>query len=353
MDKRIVIMAGGTGGHVYPALAVALYLQKDNWQVTWLGTRVGIESRVVPENNIDIDFVSVTGIRGKDFRGRLAVPGMLLKSMLQVFGILRRRRPNVILGLGGFVAGPGGVVAKVLGIPLVIHEQNRIPGTTNRILAKWADRVLQGFPDSFPVAIGAEYVGNPLRPAIEVFKPKRIIQQQSLNILVLGGSLGARKLNEIVPAMIAMVKPVNVVHQTGSVMVEKVKALYTSQQKPAEVVAFIDDMAVVYSWADLIICRSGAMTVSEIAAVGLPSIMIPFPFAIDDHQTANAQYLADVNASILIAQSELNAKRLAKEIMRFINEPSLLLQMGKAARQCAQVDATKAVAKVCIDVVSI
>jgi UDP-N-acetylglucosamine--N-acetylmuramyl-(pentapeptide) pyrophosphoryl-undecaprenol N-acetylglucosamine transferase len=251
------------------------------------------------------------------------------------------------------VAGPGGVVAKVLGIPLVIHEQNRIPGTTNRILAKWADRVLQGFPDSFPVAIGAEYVGNPLRPAIEVFKPKRIIQQQSLNILVLGGSLGARKLNEIVPAMIAMVKPVNVVHQTGSVMVEKVKALYTSQQKPAEVVAFIDDMAVVYSWADLIICRSGAMTVSEIAAVGLPSIMIPFPFAIDDHQTANAQYLADVNASILIAQSELNAKRLAKEIMRFINEPSLLLQMGKAARQCAQVDATKAVAKVCIDVVSI
>ncbi|HIG92125.1 MAG TPA: undecaprenyldiphospho-muramoylpentapeptide beta-N-acetylglucosaminyltransferase [Methylococcaceae bacterium] len=353
MDKRIVIMAGGTGGHVYPALAVALCLQKDNWQVTWLGTRVGIESRVVPENNIEMDFVSVTGIRGKDFRGRLAVPVMLLKSMLQVFGILRRRKPNVVLGLGGFVSGPGGVVAKILGIPLVIHEQNRTPGTTNRILAKWADRVLQGFPDSFPEVIGAEYVGNPLRSAIEVFNPKRIMQQESLNILVLGGSLGARKLNEIVPDMVAMVKSVNVVHQTGSVMVDKVKARYSSQQTPAEVVAFIDDMAAIYSWADLIICRSGAMTVSEVAAVGLPSIMIPFPFAIDDHQTANAQYLADVNASILIAESELNAERLAKEIMYLIDEPSLLLEMGKATRQCAQVGATKAVAKACIEVVSI
>ncbi|MBT3334845.1 MAG: undecaprenyldiphospho-muramoylpentapeptide beta-N-acetylglucosaminyltransferase [Methylococcales bacterium] len=353
MDKRIVIMAGGTGGHVYPALAVALCLQKDNWQVTWLGTRVGIESRVVPENNIEMDFVSVTGIRGKDFRGRLAVPVMLLKSMLQVFGILRRRKPNVVLGLGGFVSGPGGVVAKVLGIPLVIHEQNRTPGTTNRILAKWADRVLQGFPDSFPEVIGAEYVGNPLRSAIEVFNPKRIMQQKSLNILVLGGSLGARKLNEIVPDMVAMVKSVNVVHQTGSVMVDKVKSRYSSQQTPAEVVAFIDDMAAIYSWADLIICRSGAMTVSEVAAVGLPSIMIPFPFAIDDHQTANAQYLADVNASILIAESELNAERLAREIMHLIDEPSLLLAMATATRQCAQVGATKAVAKACIEVVSI
>ncbi|HIG07272.1 MAG: undecaprenyldiphospho-muramoylpentapeptide beta-N-acetylglucosaminyltransferase [Methylococcales bacterium] len=349
MDRRIVIMAGGTGGHVYPALAVALQLQKENWQVTWMGTKTGIESRVVPENNLVIDYVSVSGVRGTGLWRRFAVPFMLLKSIFQVFGILNRRKPAVILGLGGFVAGPGGVVAKMLGIPLVIHEQNRIPGTTNRLLAKWADRVLQGFPHSFPEAMGAEYVGNPLRPAIEMLKSKNSSVQKPLNILVLGGSLGARKLNEIVPDTFAMIQSVNVVHQTGLAMHEQVKACYLNHKRSVEVVAFIEDMAARYSWADLIICRSGAMTVSEVAAAGLPSIMIPFPFAIDDHQTANAQYLVDVKASILIAQSKLNAKRLAREIEYLIDHPSQLVQMGNAARQCAQWDATKIVANICID----
>jgi len=353
MDKRIVIMAGGTGGHVFPALAVAQYLQKENWQVTWLGTKAGIESRIVPENNIDIDFVSVTGIRGKGFRTRLVVPIMLLKSLYQVFKILRKRNPAVVLGLGGFVAGPGGLMTKLLNIPLVIHEQNKVPGTTNRILAKWADHVLQGFPDSFPEKIGAEYVGNPLRSEIEAFNPRAVVKQKRLNVLILGGSLGARKLNEVVPEMIAAVNSFNVVHQTGAVMIDEVKTSYAQQKISAEVVAFIDDMAAIYHWADLIICRSGAMTVSEIAAVGLPSIMIPFPHAIDDHQTANARCLASVNASILIAQSELNVKRLTREIMPLIDNPSLLLKMGEAARQCAKVDATQSVVNVCADAVSI
>lgn len=347
MGKRIVIMAGGTGGHVFPALAVAQSLTEKDWQVSWLGTHNGLESRVIPENGIEIDWLSVAGMRGKGLAAKLKAVFMLLKSCLQASRILRRRKPDVVLGMGGFVAGPGGLMAKLLGIPLIIHEQNRIPGTTNRLLARIANQILEAFPGSFKKSVNAKCTGNPLRKQFLNLSSgeSRQAAGQDIRILIVGGSQGAQVLNEIVPEAVAELKNVQIKHQTGVAMYEQVESRYKALGINAEVNVFIEDMVSAYQWADMMICRAGAMTVSEIAAIGIPAIFIPLPNAIDNHQVANARYLTDAGAGICLMQKELNSKILAEEITRILKQLDV---MGKAAKKCARLDATEVVAGYCI-----
>lgn len=346
MNKRIVIMAGGTGGHVFPALAVALSLAEKGWQVSWLGTKRGLESRVIPENGIAIDWLSVAGVRGKGWPAKITAVFMLLTACFQAAKVLRQRKPDVVLGMGGFVAGPGGLMAKLLGIPLIIHEQNRVPGTTNRLLARIANQVLEAFPDSFKKTVNAQCTGNPLRKQFLNLPDKPSKQTgEPIRILVVGGSQGARILNECVPEALAELPDVQVKHQAGSAMRDQVEGRYKALGIKAEVNAFIDDMVSAYQWADLVICRAGAMTVSEVAAVGVPAIFIPLPGAIDDHQTANAQYLTDAGAGRLLLQKDINEKTLAIMINKVLQK---LDTMGQAAKQCARLDATDVVAGCCI-----
>ncbi len=347
MGNTIMIMAGGTGGHVFPALAVAQNFQEKAWQVSWLGTQKGIESRVIPEQGIEIDWLTVSGLRGKGRLALLRAPLMLILALKQARAALQKRQPDVVLGMGGFVAGPGGLMAKMMGIPLVIHEQNRIPGTTNRLLSRIANIVLEAFPGGFKQPVKAVCTGNPLRKSFsEAVGKKRLGNNKSLHILVVGGSLGAHILNKTVPEAIASDKNVRIKHQTGEKDLQQVKADYAANKVEAEVMPFIDNMAEAYQWADLIICRAGAMTISEIAATGLPSILIPYPYAIDDHQTANASYLSDAGAGILIPQHQLTADLLAETIK---NVKGKLEQMSLAAQQCARLEATEKVAQICIN----
>ncbi len=349
MGKRIVIMAGGTGGHVFPALAVAQYLQRQGWQVSWMGTRKGMESRVVPQNNIDIDWLSVAGLRGKGLSGKISAVFKLLKACIEARRILKQRRPDVVLGMGGFVAAPGGLMSRVVGMPLLIHEQNRVPGTTNRLLLRFARRVMEAFPGSFDARVGAVFTGNPLRQslmALQQKQPRALGEQDDLRILVLGGSQGAEALNKSIPKALAGMNNIDVLHQTGDVMRQQVENQYAKQQTKAQVNAFIEDMASAYRWADMIICRAGAMTVSEVAAAGLPAILIPLPQAIDDHQTANARYLTDAGAGILLPQAQMNEHSLRQAIVR-VREKRLA--MSQAARAKARFDATQCVAEQCIE----
>ncbi len=347
MGKRIVIMAGGTGGHVFPALAVAQALMEKNWQVSWLGTQKGLESRVIPEQGIDIDWLSVAGVRGKGIMAKITALFMLLKACLQARTILRQRKPDVVLGMGGFVAGPGGLMAKLLGIPLVIHEQNRVPGTTNKLLATFANQVLEAFPDSFKASVNAKCTGNPLRQQfLTASDVKHKTDASAFRILVVGGSQGAQILNEIVPPTIAALQGVQVRHQTGAAMQDEVAKHYKTQGVDATVNAFIDDMIAAYQWADLVICRAGAMTVSEVAAVGIPAIFIPLPSAIDDHQTANARYLTDAGAGVMLTQKDLTVTTLLEQITQVRNQ---LETMSKLTKQCARLDATEIVANFCIN----
>ncbi|MFM8341600.1 MAG: undecaprenyldiphospho-muramoylpentapeptide beta-N-acetylglucosaminyltransferase [Methylomonas sp.] len=347
MSQRIVIMAGGTGGHVFPALAVAQELQMRGWQVSWLGTHNGLESRVVPANGIEIDWLAVAGIRGKGLLSKFFASFKLLQACLQARKILKQRKPDVVLGMGGFVAGPGGLMAKWLGIPVVIHEQNRVPGTTNRLLVKLAaSKVLEAFPNSFVKSTNAVATGNPLRKAFENFPEKATwTNERKLRILVVGGSQGAKVLNDNVPSALAQLENVNIKHQTGSAMQPEVSARYQALGQAAEVTAFIEDMAAAYQWADLIICRAGAMTVSEVAAAGLPAIFVPLQNAIDDHQTANARYLADTGAALLLPQSQLNADSLHEAVQQTIKSLSI---MSQTARTLSKPDATQMVAEICI-----
>ncbi|OQW73340.1 MAG: undecaprenyldiphospho-muramoylpentapeptide beta-N-acetylglucosaminyltransferase [Proteobacteria bacterium ST_bin11] len=349
MNRRIVIMAGGTGGHVFPALAVAQEMRSRGWQVSWLGTEKGLESRVVPANHIEIDWLAVAGMRGKGLFAKLGAGFKLIQACLQARKILNQRKPNVVLGMGGFVAGPGGLMAKMLGIPLVIHEQNRVPGTTNRLLVKLAARkTLEAFPDSFAKSVQAICTGNPLRDTFISLPDKTEWQPQAgrnLRILVLGGSQGAKVLNDTVPAALADMPQLEVKHQTGSAMQAEVAERYRKLGLNAEALAFIDDMAGAYQWADLIICRAGAMTVSEVAACGLPAIFVPLLHAIDDHQSANAKYLTEAGAALLLPQPELNADNLRKTIEQAMTS---LTSMSQAAKAKARLAATQAVADICV-----
>lgn len=351
MTRSIVIMAGGTGGHVFPALAVAQDLLQRGWRVSWLGTRKGLESRVVPANAIEIDWLNVEGIRGKGLFSRLLAVFRLVQACKQAIFILRRRRPDVVLGMGGFVAGPGGLMARMLGIPLVIHEQNRVPGTTNRLLLKLtAAKVLEAFPGSFAASAQAVCTGNPIRSEFADLPARTVWQAgcgRALRVLVLGGSQGARVLNENVPAALAQLAaavPVQVRHQSGVQMCDQVKQSYQTLGVAAEVSAFIDDMATAYAWADLLICRAGAMTVSEVAASGAAAIFVPLQNAIDDHQTANARFLSEAGAALLLPQTRLDPESLGRLCRQAMES---LAAISMAAKSMARPEATRAVADIC------
>lgn len=350
MATRVMILAGGTGGHIFPALAVAERLRAEGCQVTWMGTRAGLEARLIPTTGIAIDWIGVSGLRGKSLGQRLLVPLRLMLACLQAGRIMLQRKPQVVLGMGGFVAAPGGLMAWLLRRPLVIHEQNRVPGTTNRILARLARVVLQAFPGSFPASLGAVCVGNPLREQIANIPAKPPLDvSRPLRLLVLGGSLGAKALNELLPqALLAAGIPLEVRHQTGAAAREATQSDYAKLGLEASVEAFIDDMAAAYAWADLAVCRAGAMTVSELCAAGLPALLVPFPFAIDDHQTANARYLVDAGAACLMPQAQLSAALLAAELRRLADSRDVLASMAAAARALARPEAAQRVAEICL-----
>lgn len=344
-----MIVAGGTGGHVFPALAVAENLRDKGAEVFWMGTKRGLEAKVVSDSGFDIDWLQVTGLRGKGWVFKLKAPFMLVLACFQAAVILLRRRPGVVLGMGGFVSGPGGLMAVMMRIPLVIHEQNRVPGTTNRLLARLAWVVLEAFPGSFGQNVKASYSGNPLRKAISAIQNPERDYGKVRRILVLGGSQGARVLNHSLPQALSLLnQPVDVIHQTGQPDLSDTQAAYRKVGIDANVKPFIDKMADAYHWADVVVCRAGAMTISELTATGKPSILVPFPYAIDDHQMRNAEYLADAGAAILIPQSEFTAEVLAGELRNLVTDPSRLERMGKAARVLARVDATDTVADICL-----
>lgn len=351
----VMILAGGTGGHVFPGLAVARYLRDQNVRITWLGTRAGIEARVVPAAGLGIhmEWLNIRGVRGKGMVGWLMLPFSLAFALVQALRAMWRCRPQAVLSMGGFVAGPGGIVAWLLRTPLLIHEQNAIPGLTNKWLAPLADLVLCGFPGAFAGLTGARHVGNPVRSElIAIVAPEQRLAGRtgSLRLLIVGGSLGARVFNEIVPQALrlfdAAARP-EVWHQCGRDAVARTESAYAELADGAKLTAFIDDMAQAFAWADVVLCRAGAMTVAELAASGSASILVPFPHAVDDHQRANALYLAERNAAVLLPQPEFTPARLAELLRGFHENRATLLTMARAARGCAVTDAAETVAQLC------
>ncbi len=356
MATRITIMAGGTGGHVFPALAVAHELAARGWRVSWLGTPESFESHVVPAQGFELDTVAAYRLRGQGMMNRLLAPFRLLRAMGQAWQVLRRRRPQVVLGMGGFVTGPGGLVSRLMRTPLVVHEQNAIPGMTNRWLARVATRVLAAFPDSFPATVGARVIGNPVRREITaIAEPQPIAAGRPLHLLVMGGSLGAQALNEGVPAALALLsedqRP-RVRHQAGRGKAETTHDIYKARSVEAAVTEFLDDMAEAYGWADLVVCRAGALTVSELMAAGKASVLVPFPFAVDDHQTANARFLTQAGAAQLMPQTELDPKSLSVLLHSLLSDRTRLDAMAKNAYRLAKRDATRSVADVCEELVA-
>ena len=350
---KVLLMAGGTGGHVFPALAVADELRHRGIQVAWLGTQKGIEAEVVPKAGIDISFINVAGLRGKGVLGWLTAPFKLLHALWQSVSVLQRLKPSVVLGMGGFVTGPGGLAAWLLRRPLVIHEQNAIAGMTNKLLVPFAARVLEAFPGTIS-SKKTLHTGNPVRNAIaEQPKEEREASaaENKIHLLVVGGSLGAKALNEVVPQALAQLseaqRPV-VRHQTGKKNFDETLALYKSLAVEAKVEPFIDNMGAAYGWADLVLCRAGALTIAELAIAGMPSILVPYPYAVDDHQTSNAKYLVDNGAALLVQQKDLTASRLLDLLQQL--DFARLSQMAAAAKTLALPDATKKVADLCLEV---
>lgn len=356
MGARVMIMAGGTGGHVFPALAVAMELRSRGLDVVWLGSAGGFEERVVPDAGFRMESITVRGLRGNGLVRWLKAPFMLLLAMWQVFGVLRRCRPTVVLGMGGFVTGPGGVMARLMRIPLVIHEQNAVPGMTNRLLSHIANRVLESFPGSFSAVKRVDLVGNPVRAEIWQL-PDPSCRMESRNgpvrLLVLGGSQGALALNQTLPEALGKMDLstlFQVRHQAGTGKDEAAAKTYEAMGVDADVVPFISNMAEAYAWADLVVCRAGALTVSELAASGVGSVLVPYPHAVDDHQTLNANYLADPGAALLLPQSELEPEGLAATLKQLMDDRGRLLQMARAARNLAKPMATMDVADICEEI---
>jgi UDP-N-acetylglucosamine--N-acetylmuramyl-(pentapeptide) pyrophosphoryl-undecaprenol N-acetylglucosamine transferase len=351
----VMITTGGTGGHVFPGLAVAAKLAARGAQVFWLGTREGMEAKLVPQHGVDFEGVSFRGVRGKGLRTLVFGPFALLAACIESWRVIRKRKPNVVLGFGGFASFPGALMGVAAGRPLVVHDANAVPGLANRILAFGAQRVLLGFPNAFGArrTPKVEWVGNPLRDDIaNVPMPQKRFADRSgpLRLLVVGGSLGAQALNECVPAALARMPGVArplCVHQAGERHIEALRAAYARLGVKAECVAFIDDMAARYAWADIVICRGGALTVAELAAVGIASIVVPLPGAIADEQSANAEFLVAAGAAFKIPQVELSAERLAALLGSFTR--SQALAMAKAARKLAKPDAAARVADVCAE----
>jgi UDP-N-acetylglucosamine--N-acetylmuramyl-(pentapeptide) pyrophosphoryl-undecaprenol N-acetylglucosamine transferase len=351
----VLIMAGGTGGHVFPGLAVARRLLEKRVQVVWLGTRRGLEAHAVPASGlaIDMEWLTIHGVRQKGWLSWLLLPFTLTYAMAQAFRVMRRRRPDVVLSMGGFVAGPGGLMARLTRTPLLIHEQNAIPGMTNKWLALIADLVLSGFPEAFGSHIAARPVGNPVRDEITALSPpeERIgMRKGRLRLLIVGGSLGAKIFNEVVPEAVRLlpadVRP-EVWHQCGRHSATQVASAYGDVR--AKVTEFIDDMATAYAWADVVLCRAGAMTIAELAASGSAAILVPYFYAVDDHQTANARYLSESDAAVLVPQPAFTANRLREILTGFAANREILLKMARAARHLAVTDAADTVANLCIE----
>jgi len=347
---KVMIMAGGTGGHVYPGLAIANELRGRGHDIVWMGAPDSFEARVVPQHDIPMELIQVQGLRGKGIRKLLNAPSLLTRAVAQAHAALRRQQPAVVLGMGGFAAGPGGLAAKLYGVPLVIHEQNAVAGLTNRVLAKFATSVLEAFPNTFA---GARTVGNPVRSGfVELSSPaKRFAARRGrLHLLVLGGSQGARALNEKVPQALARMAPETrpmVRHQAGRTL-EIAQTAYATAGVAAEISTFIDDMTSAYAWADLVVCRAGASTIAELAAAGCASLLVPFPHAVDDHQTRNGEYLVNAGAAKLVQEAELDADGLAHRLRELLADRHALIEMAEAARRAAWPTATATIADACL-----
>jgi UDP-N-acetylglucosamine--N-acetylmuramyl-(pentapeptide) pyrophosphoryl-undecaprenol N-acetylglucosamine transferase len=347
--KTILIMAGGTGGHIFPGLAVADEMRAAGWEVVWMGARGGMEERLVPKHGYRAAWIRAKAARGKGLVQKLLLPANLLYSFWESSRHIRSLRPNVVLGLGGYVAFPGGMMASLWNRPLALHEQNAIPGLANRVLSQVSDKVMSGFPQALK---NAEWTGNPVRAEIAAIAAPEVRfqgRQGPLRILVVGGSLGAQALNESVPRALALMsdRP-QVVHQAGEKHLEALKKHYAQAGVQGELVAFIDDMARRYAEADLVICRAGAVTVAELSAGGMASILVPFPHAVDDHQTANGRFLADHGAALLIQQRDLTPQKLA-EMIRGLDRAKLL-DMARKARALGKPDAARVVAQRCMSI---
>jgi UDP-N-acetylglucosamine--N-acetylmuramyl-(pentapeptide) pyrophosphoryl-undecaprenol N-acetylglucosamine transferase len=349
MNRTILVMAGGTGGHIFPALAVAEKMRERGWRVVWLGNPDGMEARLVPQHGFEMVWVKFAALRGKGLLRKLLLPLNLLKGFWQAQKAIRDVQPNVVLGMGGYITFPGGMMASLFGKPLVVHEQNSVAGLANRVLAGVADRIVTGFPEVLKKGVWA---GNPVRPEIARIAPpaERFAERSgALRLLVIGGSLGAQMLNEMVPQGMALLgenEQPQIVHQAGEKHIEALKANYAAVGVQAHCVSFIEDMAGAYEWADLVICRSGALTVAELAAAGVASILVPFPHAVDDHQSGNARFLVNVGGAFLLPQHDLTAEAIA--LIRNYSR-SQLLEMAEKARSLAKPDATEEVANICAE----
>lgn len=349
----VMIFAGGTGGHIFPGLAVAAALRARDVPVVWLGADGGMETRLVQQQGIAIETIAIFGLRGKGLGTLLRAPLRVLSAIRAAARVLRKHRPRAVISFGGFAAGPGGIAAALAGIPLLVHEQNRAPGMTNRVLVKFARRVLTGFPDAFP---GKEtVVGNPVRSVIsDIATPRERFEGRggALHLLVLGGSQGARALNESVPQALRQLQgaAIEVRHQCGEKMREDAEGAYAAAGVDAAVEPFIADMAAAYAWADVVVCRAGALTLAEVCAVGIASLLIPLPTAVDDHQTKNGRYLVERGAAMLLKQDATLAERLATTLGELAGDPAKRLAMAEAARSLAKPDAADRVADAVLQV---
>lgn len=343
----VLILAGGTGGHIFPGLAVAAALRARDVPVLWLGADGGMETRLVPQHGVAIETIAISGVRGKGLGTLLRAPFRVLSAIRAAGRVLKAHKPRAVVSFGGFAAGPGGIAAVLARVPLLVHEQNRAPGLTNRVLARFARRVLCGFPDAFP---GKEtVVGNPVRSVIAAVPPPRerfAGRDGPMRVLVLGGSQGARALNEAVPQAIAQLQGagVDVRHQCGEKLREDTARAYAAAGVPVSIEPFIADMAAAYAWADIVVCRAGALTLAELCAVGVGGLLVPLPTAVDDHQTKNAQYVAQRRAGVVLKQDDQLVPKLAMELRNLVLDPDRRLFMADAARSLAKVDAAERVA---------
>ena len=349
MSAPVIILAGGTGGHIYPGLAVAQALRERGVPVLWIGARDRMETKLVPAQGFPIETIDIAGLRGKGALALIGAPLRLLRAVWQARAILRRAKPRAVISFGGFAAGPGGLAAWLAGLPLLVHEQNSRPGVTNRVLSRLARRVLEGFPGSFPMKVAVQSVGNPVRPEIAALAPPeaRLAERAgALRVLVLGGSQGARALNRGVPvALAAQQVALDVLHQCGEAQVQAATDAYAQAGVSARIVPFIADMAEVYGWADVVVCRAGALTLAEVCAAGLAGVLVPLPTAADDHQTFNAEHLVTHGAAVRVAEGEGFQQRLAQAIAALAEDPALRLSRAVAARALSKPEAAREVAE--------
>ncbi|MDX1755765.1 MAG: undecaprenyldiphospho-muramoylpentapeptide beta-N-acetylglucosaminyltransferase [Marinobacter sp.] len=353
--KRFLMMAGGTGGHVFPALATARMLQEKGHEVHWLGSQGGMEERLIGATDIPLSLIAVSGLRGKGKLALLAAPFRLTRALCQALAVVRSLKPDCVIGMGGFVTGPGGLAAWLTKTPLLVHEQNAIAGMTNRILARFAKTVMEAFPGSFGPQRVTRCTGNPVRQDLaRIAEPAARLEHRRgpLHLLVVGGSLGAQAINQRVPEALAKldadIRPV-VRHQSGERNLELARQAYQAAGVEATIEPFIEDMAEAYEWADLVLCRSGALTVSELCIAGVGAILVPFPHAVDDHQTRNGQQMLDARAAVLIPQHRLSAELLADTLAELCSDRQRIINMAQAARSLARPDATERVVNYCLE----